>query len=171
MQRNVLAFENAMARFGGADRQAPRRGSMAAFAIGEGWQRRSCHPVNLMASANFRPCTGRAESQETTAIKMVWGRAWGKSKKASNTLVFNGQERSGWDLNPRYGYPYNGFRDRGPSSDRYWWYGQFSVVAGPGFGRIFGSVPVIGIRFAVTRFMFPDRQQIFPALVTREFCW
>ena len=32
-------------------------------------------------------------------------------------------------------------------------------------------VPVIGIRFAVTRFSFPDRQQIFPVLVTREFRW
>jgi hypothetical protein len=29
----------------------------------------------------------------------------------------------------------------------------------------------IRIRFAVTRFKFPDRQQIFPALVTREFRW
>jgi hypothetical protein len=28
---------------------------------------------------------------------------------------------------------------------------------------------VIRIRFAVTRFRFPDRQQIFPALLTREF--
>jgi hypothetical protein len=31
-------------------------------------------------------------------------------------------------------------------------------------------VPVTGIRFAVTRFRFPDSQQIFPALATREFC-
>jgi hypothetical protein len=29
----------------------------------------------------------------------------------------------------------------------------------------------IRIRFAVTHFRFPDRQQMFPALVTREFRW
>jgi len=31
--------------------------------------------------------------------------------------------------------------------------------------------PSYRIRFAVTRFGFPDRQQIFPAAVTREFRW
>ena len=31
---------------------------------------------------------------------------------ASKTLASNGTDRRGWDSNPRYGYPYNGFRDR-----------------------------------------------------------
>ena len=38
--------------------------------------------------------------------------------------------RRRWDSNPRYGYPYNGFRDRSVSNGN-WRYGQFSVVAGP----------------------------------------
>ena len=56
--------------------------------------------------------------------------------------------RRGWDSNPRYGYPYNGFRDRSVS-DGNWRQGQFSVVAGPRFGPIFGRFarngPVFGI--------------------------
>ena len=49
----------------------------------------------MVPDGGQRACTGRAESQETTAIKMVWGRAWGKSKKARNTLVLQqaGTER------------------------------------------------------------------------------
>ena len=40
-----------MARFGGADRQAPRRGSMAAFAIGEGWQVKVVDNTTLTADS------------------------------------------------------------------------------------------------------------------------
>ena len=35
-----------------------------------------------------------------------------ESKIPRNALVSNDTDRRGWDSNPRYGYPYNGFRDR-----------------------------------------------------------
>ena len=70
-------------------------------------------------------------SEYANAINMIW--------------------RRGWDSNPRYGYPYNGFRDR-PISDTHGWQGEFSVVAGPGFGPIFGILVRSGIVFGIGGF-------------------
>ena len=35
-----------------------------------------------------------------------------KIEKAKTPFIINEVWRRGWDSNPRYGYPYNGFRDR-----------------------------------------------------------
>jgi transposase InsO family protein len=40
------------------------------------------------------------------------------SQITRNPLCSNRSDRRGWDSNPRYGYPYNGFRDRSPKGLR-----------------------------------------------------
>ena len=76
----------------------------------------------------------------------IWERGW-RRRQSSNSLKTNALWRRWWDSNPRYGYPYNGFRDRSSSSSLLF-LGlehcreelvqlQIKVVASPGFGPIF----------------------------------
>jgi hypothetical protein len=71
--------------------------------------------VNALAKAGDRAWREwkhlpKAEGEAALVRLLVCKGCTKESKITSNALASNTLERRGWDSNPRYGYPYNGFR-------------------------------------------------------------